>query len=153
MKTLDTRFKAAMIGGSAFILVVSFALQGCELFAQKLGEALRKAYNYEKEKEYRAQARAINRPPPHEPTTEAITVDKLPLAIAFGNLSSQWDKDKFDHAAAAQTEHFDNFSDFLLDQRGKATPQEVKNVRTQLENEGFKFQVCDQNRWCAWETK
>ena len=37
MKTLDTRFKAAMIGGSAFILVVSFALQGCEL----LGLALR----------------------------------------------------------------------------------------------------------------
>jgi len=153
MKTLDTRFKAAMIGGSAFILVVSFALQGCELFAQWFGEALREAYRYEKEKEYRAQARAINRPPPHEPTTEAISVDKLPLAVAFENLSSQSDKDKFDHAAAAQTEHFDNFSDFLLDQRGKATPQEIKNVRAQLENEGFKFQVCDQNRWCTWETK
>ena len=80
-------------------------------------------------------------------------MDKLPLAVAFGDLTSQSDKDKFDHAAAAQTEHFDNFSDSLLDQRGKATPEEIKKVRAQLENEGFKFQVCDQNRWCTWETK
>jgi hypothetical protein len=153
MKTLDTRIKAAMIGGSAFVLAVSFALQGCELFAIALREEYRKWEAIKDYEKYRAQTRAIYRPPPLEPTTEAISVDKLPLAVAFGNLSSQSDKDKFDHAAAAQTEHFDNFSDFLRDQRGKATPQEIKNVRAQLENEGFKFQVCDQNRWCTWETK
>ena len=142
MKIPDSRFKAAMIGGSAFVLVVSFVVHGCSPYYFIKG-----GIHYQKCCAEDAQriSVAITRKDP------AISVDKLPLAILFLKINSQRFKDIFDHAA--QMQGFDNFSDFLLDQPRQATPQEIKNVRTQFENEGFKFPVCDQDRSCVWETK
>ena len=133
MKRLAIRLKTAMIGGWAFLLVGGFALQGC---AELMSELIRQAAREHARSEY------LRMTPWQHSTSDMIALhklspEKLPLAKAFMKVSSEKDKETFDQAG--RSVGFLSFTFFLADVPREATPEEVKRVRTELENKGFKF--------------